>query len=27
MGFTKLEFQGSEYLIGSEKQILAKITE
>ena len=27
MGFTKLEFQGSEYLIGSEKQILAKVIE
>jgi chaperonin GroES len=25
MGFTKLQFEGSEYYIGSENQILAKI--
>lgn len=25
MGFTKLEFEGTEYLIGSEKQVLGKI--
>jgi hypothetical protein len=25
MGFTKLEYQGDEYYIGSETQILAKI--
>jgi chaperonin GroES len=27
MGFTKLQFQGDEYYIGNERQILAKITE
>jgi chaperonin GroES len=27
MGFTKLEYQGDEYYIGSETQILAKINE
>ena len=25
MGFTKFEFKGDEYLIGSERQVLAKI--
>lgn len=27
MGFTKLQFEGDEYYIGSEQQILATITE
>jgi chaperonin GroES len=27
MGFSKLQFQGDEYYIGNERQILAKITE
>lgn len=27
MGFSKLQFQGDEYYIGNEKQILAKITD
>jgi chaperonin GroES len=27
MGFTKLQFNGDEYYVGSENQILAKITE
>jgi co-chaperonin GroES (HSP10) len=27
MGFTKFEFEGNEYFIGPENQVLAKITE
>jgi chaperonin GroES len=27
MGFSKLQFQGEEYYIGNERQILAKITD
>ena len=27
MGFSKLQFQGEDYYIGNEKQILAKITD
>jgi chaperonin GroES len=27
MGFSKLQFQGDEYYIGNERQILAKITD
>jgi hypothetical protein len=26
MGFSKLQFEGDDYYIGNEKQILAKIT-